>query len=1121
MIKKVLLFSVIFFFTISSSAQVEIFKQDFNESTVRADYTSDNPSSSQFTKISNSSSVLSSITNGALRFTKTGSSSAYFYRNINTDLTQEPTLMKMKFDFAVAGQNEDHPDDRRAMSFYFGPSFARVGTSIADVHSRFGLGISETTGSFFLQVLDNGSAKSVDFSGKQTITFMVNNSGSTQTYLAPDNSTESIADDTWEIWVGTTKVFNDIASRNKDLSLGSFKLQYNSFLPKGILDFDNFEFIDLLNQEIVKTQSLEHPHILVSNADKQKILDNIAYYDWASSMFNQLMERQSLYEEIHVSDPKFILKSIPGIPGDRSTHRTILNRAVECGIIYYLTGNEGYAQLSADILHHYVKMISVQDPLNFKFYSSSFNHLIQTREHFPRVGIAYDFIHSFISKETTTVFDYETETRIPFNFDTSQKAFEVMAENVLKVGGTNSNHPVLELTGALYNVMCMEDDATRERYFQRLWNGDSNQNGITWMLNHFTKEESMWPEAVGYSKFTHAIVLKVMNVLDRYKPELKIIENNLNLLDGIFIFDNFYYPNGSTIAYGDIGRTFTGDNHVYRNVLAMGDRLGLAAYKEKAAITLKKRYNDEGGYKPVIETQSLEWNNPLQLLWGVNIDDAVVSTGTPLYNTVTAKYAGMVMQRNFVEENNVDNGLMYYTGGGSYVHAHATGLDMELYGAGYIMGPDYGNDDYGSDIHETYAVSHAAHNTVIVNGATKRGVSSSGTWLNIVDPIVLEASEPEAYANPISDNFGFSTQFLEDRNNNLDQQRTNSIVRTSATTGYYVDVFRSISKDVNNYHDYLFHGLGDVMQMKTGEIALNLTATPERYNNDLGDSRKQPGWRWYTDAKTSQLTADAISARFDLQFDNKYLHVNVPGGIEKEYSSALAPATKYVRNGYSNKKTQMFMMRKYGEAWNKPFVTIYEPSSSAISSVKSTSNIINNNKVVGVKVISEVNGQKITDFILTNDSEEAIQLSDLNIAFTGRFGIVRTIEKATNTDVSLYIGKGSQLTFLDETITGDASGKAFLEYTLDYTLSTLDFNNLEKRVTVFPNPSEGLFEINLPLNVKNIKLQVYNIQGQLVVSKKQPVNGGNAKLDIRNQAKGIYFVKVNLETPVFIKVIKK
>ena len=1107
--------------------QAQIFTQNFNSSNTLSNYIDTSPNIGQFNAISTgNNNFTTTINNGALRFNRIGDGTMYAYRNFN--FNTNPRLVELKMDFE-ASDNEINKNNVFAVFVGSGFTNASHGSN-STFASRFGISTRGSVGSFRVSTIDNigGAPSTADFSGKQTIRFIVNNTTQSQTYTAPTGNNETVAAGKMDLWVGNTRGINDFSLKNTDIKgvISGFKIQATSKTGIGIFDFDNIVMTDLLGDAVStpKTQSLVHPHILVSNADRQKILDNIDQYDWAKSLFDQLVMRNSGRRNNHANDPAVEIDKIPSLPGDRNDHRTRLNVAAECAILYYLTQDERYAQIAGDVLHHYVKAISTKDARTFQVYTQNFNHLIQTREHFPRVGVIYDFIQPFLVKPTTTVYDKATNSQVPYNFETSQKAFEILADNVILEGGNNSNHPVLELPGALHNILNMEDDATRATFFDKIINlaGNTAQPGVNWMIDRFSPVDRLWPESSGYGKFTHAILLQQLNIIDRYRPDLNIIDNNKDLLESIFVYENLLYPNNAIMAYGDIGRSFNDHAHIFRTVLAIADRKGYTDLKARATKTLQKIYREEGGYMPKIINQRLEYRNPLQLLWGVNVDENVISTGEPEYSTVSIKHAGVVMQRNYSGVNDQQNGLMYYTHGGTYVHTHAGGIDMELYGAGYVIGPDYGADSFGSDIHEQYAVSHAAHNTIIANGTSRRGVPNSGTWENITDEVVLEASEPKALANPIADNFSFSTQFLDDNINDLDQQRTNSIVRTSPTTGYYIDIFRSKSNNTNNFHDYLFHGLGNVMQLSNASgAALSLEDTPNRYQNDIGDRRKQPGWRWFSEAKTSALTDGAVNARFDLEADGKYLHVNMPGGVTKEYSSALAPPTKEVRSPYDAIDTKMFIMRKYGEAWNQPFVAIYEPSGNIESTVKATSYIYTGNKIVGVKVTSQVGAEEIVDYILSNDADnQTTNLPELNASFTGRFGIIRTKLKSSDSEVSLYIGEGQQITFNDESVTADAAGKAFKTFTTNAVLSTNDLSKLDKQIFAYPNPTNGIVQFNMPSQITQVDLNVYSLQGQRVLFKNNKVVNGKIKLDLSNLPDGAYFVKLDLDTPVFIKVFK-
>ncbi|TBN02951.1 T9SS type A sorting domain-containing protein [Hyunsoonleella flava] len=80
--------------------------------------------------------------------------------------------------------------------------------------------------------------------------------------------------------------------------------------------------------------------------------------------------------------------------------------------------------------------------------------------------------------------------------------------------------------------------------------------------------------------------------------------------------------------------------------------------------------------------------------------------------------------------------------------------------------------------------------------------------------------------------------------------------------------------------------------------------------------------------------------------------------------------------------------------------------------------------------------------------------------------------------------------------------------------------NLLKDLRAYPNPSNGLFEIYIPNSLKTIDMEVYNIHSQLVSVRTHQVNAGKISLNIEDKPNGIYFVKLNLDKPVFIKLIK-
>ena len=76
-------------------------------------------------------------------------------------------------------------------------------------------------------------------------------------------------------------------------------------------------------------------------------------------------------------------------------------------------------------------------------------------------------------------------------------------------------------------------------------------------------------------------------------------------------------------------------------------------------------------------------------------------------------------------------------------------------------------------------------------------------------------------------------------------------------------------------------------------------------------------------------------------------------------------------------------------------------------------------------------------------------------------------------------------------------------------------------LSAYPNPTTGIFEIEIPTSQNEVRIELYNFGGQLVSGKTYVIENGTAKLNLENQPSGIYAAKIYLETPEFIKIIKK
>lgn len=812
-------------------------------------------------------------------------------------------------------------------------------------------------------------------------------------------------------------------------------------------------------------QSLQHPVIWGTVDDRSKILEKIANYSWASNMVNELRDRVDEKVTVHQTNPNAILNTIPAFAahGDYSEaeasplasgHNRVLSAASCAGLLYYLTEEEKYAQFAADIFAFYMDILAQRTPQTTTICGNDFYDPRTTYNHF---AIAYDYIYNFLKDPATSVYQQSSGSYIPFDNTKAQQAITNVVGNALQEygpsdthGKTISNHPVLTAPGALFPILCIEDDAERERLFNIFWEiGTKQQNAFKNTILPMFGEQGIWPEALSYSFMPNITML--LNIIDRIKPEMNVLTDNIHILEGNFLLGHLRHPDRRFVRYGDSKREIDRTESLYWFTLNMAERRGLTTLAEQAKVALKQAFEAEGGFNDDFNNSTFDnYSYFNKLHWSIPIPETV--DGQVDFNkpTVLVQHAGVALQRNFVEENNESYGLCGIIGGAHYVHSHVTGIAMEIYGAGYVMGPGGGLPktlaERQDPEHKGYFLRHAGNNTVIVNGTT-HGIQP-GSWGNNLyvwqNTTVNEAAEPKHLEEPISTNFSFATQFLDDEVNNCDQQRTLSTIRTSETTGYYFDLFRSKSLTANNFHDYIYHNLGDATHIfDSNQVELMLTPT-ERYQTDIGDFRQSPGWRFFEETEVTAPQNGAIKIRFDLNETNTYMNMFAAAGVEREYTKAVGPATREARGGYINKPSQIVAVRQQGEAWDKPFVHIFEPSLSNNTSVKSVEHLYRDDLIVGAKVHSQIGNKTVTDYIICQeDATKSFSLPEVELYFDGRFAIVRQEQNLEHAQLTLYIGEGSVLSFREHSLEADADNKGLLEVEVEADLSrVLGFRNL-------------------------------------------------------------------------------
>ena len=76
-------------------------------------------------------------------------------------------------------------------------------------------------------------------------------------------------------------------------------------------------------------------------------------------------------------------------------------------------------------------------------------------------------------------------------------------------------------------------------------------------------------------------------------------------------------------------------------------------------------------------------------------------------------------------------------------------------------------------------------------------------------------------------------------------------------------------------------------------------------------------------------------------------------------------------------------------------------------------------------------------------------------------------------------------------------------------------------ISIYPNPSDRIFELAIPIDLEQVSIEIYNNNSQLLSKNSYSINNGNAQIDLSHISAGMYFIKVLVDTPVTLKIIKK
>lgn len=603
-------------------------------------------------------------------------------------------------------------------------------------------------------------------------------------------------------------------------------------------------------------------------------------------------------------------------------NRQIITIARDAARIYAATGDMRYGQMAAKVFDVYMKGIAYRNvPIDL-------NHGHQQT----LVGMTtFEVIHEDVINELTQMYPL-IKPLVKDDQAVIEAGFKKWAENIIANGVPHNNWDLFQADFIVKIALVLQDnqayaDGKGKQYYLDYI---VNQNSIRqWSMNKlidfgFDAKSKTWYESPGYSTTVLSCICDFANMLDE-KAGIDLFKQRPILTEAVKTSAEYLFPNRMIAGFGD---THPG----YLNTGGIDQVLKYATrHKNKNLISeMNLLKNAVAPQAPISEIEAYTST----LFYAPNV-------------SWIAMRSGMDKQHDLMASVNASLGN----------HQHANGISLELYGKGYVLGPDagIGRTLYSGLDYLEYYSQMPAHNTVVVDGVSSYPVMMSQHAFKVVasypevskeQPASKKLSEKKLSIlkdSELKDKITYATVSFIEPETQAQQLRTTAIVKISAKGGYYIDVFRSKKKEGGDKtHDYFYHNLGQEMKVMDAASGLSLDMKPTEELAFAGGHLY--AYSYIYDKKSAEMQ-NSVKTQFVTKIlDDKVVEamdgqreITMTMWMKKDENRTIFQALSPVNLEYERMPNQpykvdeqpvlTFVARQKGEAWSHPFVTVYEPSS--------------------------------------------------------------------------------------------------------------------------------------------------------------------------------------------------